>query len=59
MNLVIYPKKKSNKAHQTEAHNTLCFDSYNDDEVATSQVSTWVLLDRGADATPGPSQSTP
>ena len=43
---------------KTEAHHTLCFDSYNDDEVATSQVSTWVLLDRGADATPGPSQST-
>ena len=43
---------------KTEAHHTLCFDSYNDDEVATSPVSTWVLLDRGAQATPGPPQST-
>ena len=25
---------------------TLCFDSYNDDETATSPVSTWVLLDK-------------
>ena len=33
---------------KTEAHHTLCFDSYNDDEVDTSRVSTWVLLDRGA-----------
>jgi len=42
---------------KTEAHHTLCFNSYNNDEVSTSQVSTWVLLDRGADATPGTSQS--
>jgi hypothetical protein len=33
---------------KTEAHHTLCFDSYNDDEVATSPIGTWILLDRGA-----------
>ena len=36
-----------NECDKTEAHHTLCFDRSND-EVVTSQVSTWVLLDRGA-----------
>ena len=38
---------------KTEAHHTLCFDSYNDDEVATSPIGTWILLDRTADDTSG------
>ena len=38
---------------QTEAHHTLCFDSYNDDEVATSPIGTWILLDRTTDDTSG------
>ena len=38
---------------KTEAHHTLCFDSYNDDEVATSQIGMWVLLDRSAGDTTG------
>ena len=38
---------------KTEAHHTLCFDSYNDDEVATSPIGMWILLDRTADDTSG------
>ena len=33
---------------KTEAHHTLCFDSYNDEEVPNSPISTWILLDRRA-----------
>ena len=31
---------------RTEAQHCLCFDSYNDDEVEHSPISTWVLLDQ-------------
>ena len=40
---------------RTEAQHCLCFDSYNDDEVENSPVSTWVLLDQA----PGPASPTP
>ena len=41
------------ECEKTEAHHTLCFDSYNDDEVATSPIGTWILLDRTTDDTSG------
>ena len=44
-NFVVY-----HDCDRTEAQHTLCFASYNDDEVENSPISTWVLLDKA----PGP-----
>jgi hypothetical protein len=47
-NFVVY-----HECDKTEAHHTLCFNSYDDDEVATSPIGTWILLERGAGDTSG------